>query len=74
MTPAPLYPHVLLAQSVGRDDMSHSGVVPSLNEPALDLTGGTLYQTGTDVRLGIRWENEENRLVKRLFTLTADAS
>jgi len=26
------------------------------------------------VRLGIRWYNEENKLVKRLFTLTADAS
>jgi hypothetical protein len=61
--------------AVGAGTICHTQVsFPSVNEPVLDLACGTVYQTGTDVRLGIRWYDDENKLVKRLFTLTADAS
>jgi hypothetical protein len=61
--------------AVGGGTICHTQVsFPSVNEPVLDLACGNVYQTGTDVRLGIRWYNDENKLVKRLFTLTADAS
>jgi hypothetical protein len=59
--------------AVGGGTICHTEVsFSSVNEPIGELTCGTLYQTGSDVRLGIRWYNEENELVKRKFTLTAD--
>lgn len=60
--------------AVGGGTICHTQLsFPSVNEPVLDLPCGTVYQTGSDVRLGIRWYNDDNKLVKRLYTLTADA-
>jgi hypothetical protein len=61
--------------AVGGGTICHTQLsFPSLNEPVLDLPCGTVYQTGTDVRLGIRWYDDDKKLVKRLYTLTADAT
>ena len=54
---------------------------PAFGDPLFDITCGTIYQTGTDDRVGIRWY--ENGLITRRFfrgeldgtwSLTPDAS
>ena len=39
-----------------------------VNEPIIDIPCGTLYETSTDVRRGIRFYNAEGLLVKRFVT------
>jgi hypothetical protein len=60
--------------TVGTGSICHTQLsFPTVNDPVLQLTCGTVYQTGSDIRHGIRWYNSENKLVKRSFTLTANA-
>jgi hypothetical protein len=45
-------------------------VLAPVNEPILDfeLPCGTLYETATDVRSGIRWYTANGKLAKRFVT------
>jgi hypothetical protein len=54
----------------------HTGFTITLaNEPIFDLPCGTLYETSTDVRSGIRWYEESDRkLVKRFVTQDANGT
>jgi hypothetical protein len=50
----------------GRNIICQTGLVIDLvNEPVFDLPCGTLYETSHDVRVGIRWYDEDGKLVKR---------
>lgn len=49
----------------------HTGVTfEPVNEPVFDLPCGTVYETGSDSRRGIRWY-QEGKLVKRFVTQQA---
>jgi hypothetical protein len=43
-------------------------VLNPVNDPVADLPCGTVYETSTDVRRGIRWYNSDGKLVKRFAT------
>lgn len=43
-------------------------VLTPVNEPVAELPCGTVYETSTDVRRGIRWYNSDGKLVKRFVT------
>jgi hypothetical protein len=54
---------------VGTQVICHTGVVEPerVNEPLLDLPCGTVYETSTDVRRGLRWYDSTSlTIVKRL--------
>ena len=54
---------------VGTQVICHTGVVEPerVNEPLLDLPCGTVYETSTDVRRGLRWyDSTSGTIVKRL--------
>ena len=36
-----------------------------VNEPVFDIACGTVYETSTDTRVGIRWYNSDRKLVRR---------
>jgi hypothetical protein len=71
LTPAPL---LVGAQAECRADgqwiLCHTTLALTLvNEPAFDLTCGTVYETSRDVRLGTRWYNAaDSVIVKRHVT------
>jgi hypothetical protein len=71
----PVPPEGAVCRADGPWTICHTEVsAATVNEPVLDLTCGTVYETGTDIRQGIRWYNDENKLVKRVYTRTADAT
>ena len=37
-----------------------------VNEPVFDISCGTIYETSTDNRVGIRWYNSDGKLARRL--------
>ena len=71
----PVPPEGAVCRADGPWTICHTEVSSAtVNEPVLDLTCGTVYETGTDIRQSIRWYNDENKLVKRVFTRTIDAT
>jgi hypothetical protein len=84
LTPAVLPPTEASCQADGRWITCHTTLVFDLvNEPAFDLSCGTLYETSHDLRLGIRWyDASDSVIVKRSvrqeasgeWSLSADGS
>jgi hypothetical protein len=53
----------------GQSIICHTSLVLNpVNEPVAELPCGTVYETSTDVRRGIRWYNSDGKLVKRFVT------
>jgi hypothetical protein len=73
LTPPP--PPGAVCRADGAGTICHTEVsFPSVNDPVFDLPCGTVYETGSDVRHGIRWYNSDNKLVKRFVTQDAEAT
>jgi hypothetical protein len=65
----PVPPPGAVCRADGNQTICHTeGTTDLVNEPAFDLTCGTVYETSHAVRSGIRWYNSEGKLVKRFFT------
>ena len=61
----PVPPEGAVCRADGPWTICHTDVSSAtVNEPVLDLTCGTVYETGTDIRQSIRWYNDENKLVR----------
>lgn len=72
LTPEP--PPGAVCWGVGGGTICHTErTFASENEPIFDLPCGTVYQTGTDIRLGLRWYDADKNLVRLSYTQTANA-
>ena len=56
-------------RAAGQRVICHTGVIEPerINEPLLDLPCGTLYESSTDVRRGIRWYDASSHTIVKRF-------
>ena len=65
----PVPPEGAVFRADGRWIICHTSLsFAPVNEPAIDLPCGTVYETGTDERRGIRWYDSEGRLAERFVS------
>lgn len=64
LTPPP--PPGAKCSANGNQVICHSNLdFTFVNEPVFDISCGTIYETSTDNRVGIRWYNSDGKLVSR---------
>jgi hypothetical protein len=65
----PIPPPGAVCHADGSWTICHTQVsLNPVNEPVFDLPCGTMYETSSDVRHGIRWYNGDGKLAKRFVT------